>query len=354
MADYFAPSENLPIFDVSVFRSTNDNVITQDDGDRLYLSRQGTASSLATSTNFIGTLSCGGNLTLNAPLASDRQLEASFLKLKDTASVSTNKPLISYTDPLLQITTNDTLSTVKSIELKSYNGTATNVSTSLVASYGTVAMEGTLTLKQRLTPANTSFIEMNAGDLTIQNQVPTGSVIISAAHPGGTGNIYLRASGGIVIADSVIVPSDDIPEVLGIRPSIGYSYSGSNAAVAITTSTPISITTATSIPIGTWMFEASVTVVKSTSTFNTVATLSSSRLSYNNATGIAFVGTNNSFENMYANNEITGITPCGVVGQTRIVTITTAQQIPLTFQAAGWTLLGSPTFTLRWSIIRIA
>lgn len=353
MSDYYPPSENLPIFDVSVFRSTNDNVITQDDGDRLYLSRQGTASSLATSTNFVGTISCGGNLTLNAPLASDRQIEASFFKLKDTASVSTNKPLISYTDPLLQITTNDTLSTVKSIELKSFNGTATNVSTSLVASYGTVDMEGTLTLKQKLTPANTSYVEMQGGNLMIQNQVSAGSITISTINIGGSGNINLRASGSI-IADSIIVPSDTIPAVIGIRPSIGYSYSGSNAAVAITVGTPISITTAISIPIGTWMFESSVTVVKSTSTFNTVATLSSSRLSYNNAAGLAFVGSNNSFENMYANNEITGLGPCGVVGQTRIVTITTAQQIPLTFQAASWTLLGSPTFTLRWSITRIA
>ena len=75
MADYFPPTENLPTFDVTAFRTTNDNNITQDDADRMYLSRQGVASSLATSTNFLGTVSCGGNLTLNAPTAANRQIQ---------------------------------------------------------------------------------------------------------------------------------------------------------------------------------------------------------------------------------------------------------------------------------------
>jgi len=168
MADYFPPSENLPIFDVSVFRSTNDNVITQEEADRLYLSRLGNASSLATSTSFAGTISCGGNLTLTAPLASNRQIEGSFLKLVDNASTSTNKPLIWYPDPSLQITTNDVAGT-KTIDLKSFNGTGTGVSTSLTCQYGQVQAQGILKLTQNTNAAIFTTMQQFAANMTMSS-----------------------------------------------------------------------------------------------------------------------------------------------------------------------------------------
>lgn len=174
MSDYFPPSENLPIFDVSVFRSTNDNVITQEEADRLYLHRNGTASSLATSTSFLGPITTTGNLTLNGTVASNRQVEASFLKLVDNASVSTNKPLIWYPDPSLQITTNDPVGAVKTIDLKSFNGTGTGVSTSLACQYGQVQAQGTIRLTRSTDATRYSNITMGATELTIENTY-TGS-----------------------------------------------------------------------------------------------------------------------------------------------------------------------------------
>ena len=342
MADYYPPTENLPTFDVSVFRATNDNNITQDDADRMYLSRQGIASSLATSTNFLGTVSCGGNLTLNAPTAANRQIEASFLKLVDNASTSTNKPLIWNPDPSLQITTNDVLGAVKTIDLKSFDGTATNVSTTLTCKYGEVALGGTLKISQSTNTANNSTLAMEATNLTITNTNATGSIL-------------LNTTAGAIIANSIFVPSDNIPAVISSRPSIGYSYSNGSSAVTITATTPVNLLTSISIPIGTWMFEASVLVTKSTSTFRTAAPLSTTRFAYLNATsGLSFVGVSNDFEIMFANDLISGAVPCGIIGPTRIVTITTAQQIPMTFQANWNTISGSPSFLLRWSVIRIA
>jgi len=342
MADYYPPTENLPIFDVNAFKATNDNNITQDDADRMYLSRQGIASSLATSTNFLGTLSCGGNLTLNAATAANRQIEASFLKLVDNASSSTNKPLIWNPDPSLQITTNDVLGAVKTIDLKSFDGTATGISTTLTCKYGEVALGGTLKISQSTNIANNSTLYMNSTNLTITNTNATGSIL-------------LNTTAGTITTNSIIVPSDNIPAVISSRPSIGYSYSNGSSSVSITSTSVVNLLTSISIPIGTWMFEASVSVTKSTSTFRTTAPLSSTRFSYINASsGLSFVGLSNDFETMFANDLISGIIPCGVIGGTRVVTITTAQQIPMTFQPNWATIAGTPSFLLRWSVIRIA
>ena len=169
MSEYYPPSEYTPVFDVTNFRTTNDNNITQDDADRMYLSRQGVASSLATSTNFLGTVSCGGNLTLNAPLASNRQIEGSYLKLIDNASISTNKPLIWNPDPSLQITTNDVGGTIKTIDLKSFNGSATNISTSLSCQYGQVSLGGTLKITQNTDSSKYSTLAQGALNLTATN-----------------------------------------------------------------------------------------------------------------------------------------------------------------------------------------
>jgi len=342
MADYYPPTENLPIFDVNAFKATNDNNITQDDADRMYLSRQGVASSLATSTNFLGTLSCGGNLTLNAPTAANRQIEASFLKLVDNASSSTNKPLIWNPDPSLQITTNDVLGAVKTIDLKSFDGTATGISTTLTCKYGEVALGGTLKISQSTNTANNSTLYMNSTNLTITNTNATGSIL-------------LNTTAGAIITNSIFIPSDNVPAIISSRPSIGWSNYGAPSPIAITTTGVVNLLTSVNVAIGTWMFEASILATKSTSTFRTTAPLSSTRLQYlDGSSGLAFRGVSNSFETIFANDLITGPVPCGVMGPTRIVMITTAQQIPMTFQANWDTIAGTPTFSLRWSVIRIA
>ena len=208
MADYFPPSENLPIFDVSVFRSTNDNVITQEEADRLYLSRLGTATSLATSTSFAGTISCGGNLTLTAPLASNRVVEGSYLKLVDNASISTNKPLIWYPDPSLQITTNDAVGAVKTIDLKSFNGTGTGVSTSLTCQYGQVQAQGILKLTQNTNAASFSTITQDATNVTISTTDTVGAtraIILKTFDGLGTGQSAATSiSYGQLFANGVI------------------------------------------------------------------------------------------------------------------------------------------------------
>jgi len=343
MADYYPPTENLPIFDVSAFRATNDNNITQDDADRMYLSRQGVASSLATSTNFLGTLSCGGNLTLNAPTAANRQIEASFLKLVDNASSSTNKPLIWNPDPSLQITTNDVIGAVKTIDLKSYDGSATNVSTTLTCKYGEVALGGTLKISQSTNTANNSTLTMGVTDLTITNTNATGSIL-------------LNTTAGAIITNAIFVPSNKVPAIISSRPSIGYTYSGSLGPTAIIDTNPINQSIVAPFPIGVYLFEASVVATKSTSTFSASGT-SSIRLSYiDSPTYITFAGLNTSFENLYPDNTVAGIIPCGVVGGSRVMNILQAygSGAGLTVQAGWATYAGTPTYTIRWSAVRIA
>ena len=149
----------------------------------MYLSRQGVASSLATSTNFLGAVSCGGNLTLNAPTATLRQIEASFLKFVDNASISTNKPIIWNPDPSLQITTNDVAGTIKTIDLKSYNGSATNVSTSLSCQYGQISLGGTLKITQNTDPTKYSTLAQGALNLTVTNNNSAGNILpVSYTH----------------------------------------------------------------------------------------------------------------------------------------------------------------------------
>ncbi len=345
MANYQPPSEYTPVFDVTNFRETNDNVLTETDADRMYLSRQGVASSLATSTNFLGTISCGGNLTLNAPTAANRQIEASFLKLVDNASISTNKPLIWNPDPSLQITTNDVAGTVKTIDLKSYNGSVTNVSTSLSCQYGQVSLGGTLKITQNTDPSKYSTLTQGALNLTATN-----------TNVGG--NILLNTTSGAIVANTPIVPCDVPPAIFATRPSIGYTYFGTLGPNAIISNTPINITVVAPLPLGVYLFEASLLITKSTSTFATAGT-SSIRLTYQQLTSVLeFSSTYISFENLYPNDTVVGSIACGLVGGSRILNVldpTYMAGAGFTVQAASWaTYVGSPTYTIKWSAVRIA
>ena len=192
---------------------------------------------------------------------------------------------------------------------------------------------------QSTIPTNNSTLTMGAFNLTVTNN-------------NATGNILLNTTAGAIVANSPIVPSDIPPALVSSRPSIGYTWYGSVSSTAIPSTAPINVLTAITFPIGTYMFEASVTCVKSTCTFATTSPLCT-RLSYVNTTGVAFVGVSTGFENAFANDQFTGIALCGCIGATRIVQITTASQITLTFQANWATISGSPTFAYRWSIIRI-
>lgn len=392
MADYFPPSENLPIFDVSVFRTTNDNVITQEEADRLYLSRQGTASSLATSTSFQGSVSCGGNLTLTAPLASNRQIEGSFLKLVDNASTSTNKPLIWYPDPSLQITTNDVVGAVKTIDLKSFNGTGTGVSSSLICQYGQVQAQGTIKLTRDSDLTRFSTITMGATELTITNNhtVGTPNINLNTATAGAgkvttnspleitnkadtskistitqgalnltvqnsvaSGNILLNTTTGAIVANTPFVPADVPPAIFSTRPSIGYSYSGTVAATSFASGLVNSVTIPQTFPIGVYLFEATVTVVKGTSTFSAAGT-SSSRLSYINS-AITFVGALLGAENLFPNDTVVGPVPCGVVGGTKIMNVHVSTQTSIEYTPANWAFYsGNSTYTVYWTAVRIA
>ena len=345
MANYQPPSEYTPVFDVTNFRETNDNVLTESDADRMYLSRQGIASSLATSTNFLGTVSCGGNLTLNAPTAVNRQMEASFLKLVDNASISTNKPLIWNPDPSLQITTNDVAGTIKTIDLKSYNGSVTNVSTTLSCIYGQVSLNGTLKITQNTDTSKYSTLTQGALNLTATNN-----------NLGG--NILLNTTSGAIVANTPIVPCDIPPAIFATRPSIGYTYFGTLGPNAITSTTPINVTVVAPLPIGVYLFEASLLIAKSTSTFNAAGT-SSIRLTYQHlASVLEFSSTYISFENLYPNDTVVGSIACGLVGGSRILNVldpTYTAGAGFTVQATSWaTYAGSPTYTIKWSAVRIA
>jgi hypothetical protein len=392
MANYEPPAETLPIFDVSVFRSTNDNVITQEEANLLYLSRQGTASSLATSTSFQGSVSCGGNLTLNAPIASSRQIEGSFLKLVDNASTSTNKPLIWYPDPSLQITTNDVVGAVKTIDLVSYSGAGTGLSTSLSCRYGRVTAQGILRVT-RSTDAtrfgnltfgateftisndyigasphlnlntaaagtgnvitNSPFQITNKADTTKASTITQGALNLTVSNAVASGNILLNTTTGAIVANTPFVPADVPPAIFSTRPSIGYSYSGTVAATSFGGGLVNIVTIPTVFPIGVYLFEATVTVVKGTSTFSAAGT-SSSRLTYSNS-AITFVGGLLSFENLFPNDTVVGPIPCGVVGGTKIMNVPVSTQTSIEYTPANWAFYsGNSTYTVYYSAVRIA
>lgn len=392
MADYFPPSENLPIFDVSVFRSTNDNVITQEEADRLYLSRLGTASSLATSTSFQGAISTTGNLTLNGAVGSSRIVESSFLRLVDNASISTNKPLINYPDPSLQITTNDPIGAVKTIDLVSYDGGGTNTSTSLSCRYGRVTAQGVLRLTRSTDATRFGSLTMGATELTLTNEytgasphlnlntsaagagnvitnsplqitnkadptkastITQGTSNLTISNAVSTGGILLNTNAGAIVANTPIVPADAPPILyLGSRPSMGYTRYGNGTAIAITSTAPITYTTTSNTPYGVWLFEASVTCDRGTSTFSTVAPLSSTRLTYAPTAGLVWGSLDTGFENPMFDLYTTA-SYCGCEGGSRVATITTAQQVQFIFQANWLTISGSPTFSIFWSAVRI-
>jgi len=72
---------------------------------------------------------------------------------------------------------------------------------------------------------------------------------------------------------------------------------------------------------------------------------------------ITFSSLNLTFENLYPNDTVAGMVPCGVVGGSRVMNILQAYTsgTGLTVAANAWTTYaGSPTFTIRWSAIRIA
>ena len=142
----------------------------------------------------------------------------------------------------------------------------------------------------------------------------------------------------------------DVVNKLYIDNKVASYLFESMTAVAIASTSPVNRFTNIIIPIGTWMFEASVLVEKSSCMFKTVSPLSKTRLTY---VGIFFVGSSNTFETTLTNYH-SGEVSCGVIGGTRVLTITTAQTVQLRFQAIDWTISGAPTFTLYWSAIRIA
>lgn len=391
MSSYEPPSENLPTFDVSVFRATNDNVITQEEANLLYLSRLGTASSLATSTSFQGAILTTGNLTLNGAVGSSRIVESSFLRLVDNASISTNKPLINYPDPSLQITTNDPIGAVKTIDLISYDGGGTNTSTSLSCRYGRTTAQGVIRLTRSTDATRYGSLTFGATELTISNEytgssphlnlntatagagnvitnspfqitnkaditkastITQGALNLTISNAVSTGNILLNTNTGAIVANTPFVPADAPAALFSGRPSLGFTRFGNGIGIAITSTAPITYTTTTNTPVGVWLFEASITCVKGTSTFSTTAPLSSTRLSYVTNGGLVWNGIT-SFENPLF-DLYTTVTYCGCVGGSRVVTITSAQAIEFQFQANWATIAGSPTFSIFWSAVRIA
>lgn len=163
-------------------------------------------------TGIVATNITGTNISAN-------YIGATFLKLQDNASTSTNKPLIWNPDPSLEITTNDVSGTVKTIDLKSYNGTVTNVSTSLTAKYGEVAIGGTLKISQSTALANNSTLTMGSFNLTATNN-------------NASGNIVLNTTAGQVVSNCPMILNNATgPNKRSVTASILYlsEYNGSVA-----------------------------------------------------------------------------------------------------------------------------
>jgi hypothetical protein len=88
MAEYLPPTEDLPIFDVSVFRDANNTFLTYDQAKKLFLkypNAQGdenlqgiTVNGIATFNN---TVSMNKILTMNATNFADRQINTGYLNL---------------------------------------------------------------------------------------------------------------------------------------------------------------------------------------------------------------------------------------------------------------------------------
>jgi hypothetical protein len=168
-----------------------------------------------------------------------------------------------------------------------------------------------------------------------------------------SGNILLNTTTGAIVANTPFVPADVPPAIFSTRPSIGYSYSGTVAATSFASGLVNPVTIPTVFPIGVYLFEATVTVVKGTSTFSAAGT-SSSRLSYINS-AITFVGGLLGFENLFPNDTVVGPVPCGVVGSSKVMNVTVSGQVGIEYTPANWaTYSGNSTYTVYWTAVRIA
>lgn len=217
MADYLPPTENLPIFDKSVFQDANDGYLTYDKAKKLFLKypiAQGDETLQAITVAKTSTLL--DNLTMSNASGAKRIIKCGDLLLDNNSGVAGSAILRIYsngTDNYIKSLTNNNLSTMN-FQLNNTSGTTiTPLQLTPQATYynnGVYAQQGLNVTGQPSTFG--TVVNINAGaSITGTSNYAASSVV---NYNNGTVVNYL-ASTTLNMASSNIVQSGTISNTMG-------------------------------------------------------------------------------------------------------------------------------------------
>jgi len=273
MASYNPPSEDLPIFDNSVFVSANSETLTKTEANKLYLRKtiEDTCTALETFSagleasfiNVSGTLTAAtiqafSNIlspliTSNEYIVSDASLDCNFCNNQDNGVLNIANNARTGNINIGTQQTNNQLS------VGSLTNTQTNISGGAIALFGDTSIDGDTDITGNLTitgttTTNTITTILTNDDLKICNEASTtGRIYIGGNKTSASGGIYmggtnnsisifggcsfasgLTTSAPIVLENSTYIICPTVPPTLAIN-SLSYYYNYSVLSVTNTT-----------------------------------------------------------------------------------------------------------------------
>jgi len=264
MSSYFPPTENINVFNSSLFvQNDTSTSLTQTQADQLYLSKVNTAVSIAPQTTFNGGVNINGNAVVGTNGSSNRLSINGELRLDDTASPYTSYGKIS----------NLLVTAVPSVVYESPN-VANSSHVFKCYNSGSVLTSALFDI--------TSTNNISRQNLTLLNRLNFSSF---------TPYSFPFSS----------------------NTSLGYYLKTTGTGTAVTTATPKSIVTIASVAIGVWRIDFSVQNVVGTAGAGTITQAQSyisTTLDGAIGTAVAFTGSviRSHISEVYANDDIQVIT----------------------------------------------
>jgi hypothetical protein len=329
MASYNGPTENIPSFNTLLFNQP-EVVLTQAEADLLYLSKQRSDVSTASSTTFNGQVSVGGDI------------RGSSLIQSNTTSPSTNSLYTNlFTGSTLTIGTSTSTNTINGQTSFSNLMTASNnINTNSIngiLNTGTKSLYTALTGTLNIGQATTTLINVKGPttfdlNTTISDGSSFFARLIKSSNSDDSHSLFDNmTSGGVLTiggATSTTVLRGDTTfnqnaicnnrlnwgSTLYSFPfassqSLGYYLKATGTGTTVVSGTPTTILTTASIPIGVWRIDFSVTNVVGAAGAGTITQAQSYVSTTNNgavATAVDFTGSviRSHVSEVYGNNDI--------------------------------------------------
>jgi hypothetical protein len=330
MSAYNPPSEFITEFNTSLFNQP-EQILSQTEADKLYLSKKNSDTSTAGSTTFNGAVSVGGNIT------------GSSLIQSNTTSASTNSIYNNlFTGSTLAIGTANSNNAINGET--TFNNLA-NISTSLYVKSGSSTTNYT-----ELNQTNEAFTFANksiSGSMSMFCKTAGGvqqGMLLTAASLEFNTNTFLKCrqlkssttagahtlfddmtTGGTLtignaLSTNTINGATNFSNRLNFsaatysfpfasNTSLGYYLKTTGTGTAVTSATPKSIVTMASIPVGVWRIDFSVQNVVGAAGAGTITQAQSyisTTLDGAVATAVSFTGSiiRSHVSEVYANNDV--------------------------------------------------